>query len=195
MSSLRFAIAALLLAAPCSSEAVLRPELGGEGEPSLSLHGDLAVDDGKPRSRLEFSCDIQPTPFRLNSVNGKYKLVLIRVRNWSTKVARLSRANDRIDFRDEGGGSPIVVHAALDPQKSDPAFWNALDARSREVLTYPDAIEAGAADASGVVTAPAAVTLCTLFPAEMLTNVPTSIELAVESLHATATMRNRRAKD
>lgn len=89
--------------------------------------------------RVDFSTDIDLVIFNLTSIQNKYKIIQINVRNWSGKVLQLSSENDKIEIHVDGR----VIPGLLDLSNNDPTFWDGLDSTSREILAYPKTVDSG----------------------------------------------------
>lgn len=108
---------------------------GGPGRVNRFI-GDLrkSVDGG--RVELNVATEIEPVSFRLNAVNGKYRLVQFEVRNGGNKPVTLSNDADRLEMQLANGS----VVANLNPRKTDTEWWDALPNGLREALAYPASI-------------------------------------------------------
>jgi hypothetical protein len=88
------------------------------------------------RVELNVSADVDPISFRLNAVNGKYRLVQFEARNGGDKPVTLSADADRLEMVLASGS----VVANLNPRKTDTEWWDALPKELREALAYPKSI-------------------------------------------------------
>ncbi len=148
---------------------------GGRGGPT-TLFGRVRAPEG--RDLYGFEISYYREEFQISSVYDKYKLVRVRVSNYSTTPLRLSAERDRIDLLLPGNS---VVRGLLDLQSADSQVWDAFDAPLRQALAYPSAVKA--APAEGVRTgSPEVIYLFAFYPKDMVTKLPVRFEYWVDSL-------------
>lgn len=84
-----------------------------------------------------FSSEIEPVMFVLNSVQNKYKVVRIKIKNQSKKPIRLSKQKDKIELQFDHGNIQGILNLA----KHDADFWDSLKLELRKALVYPQIVE------------------------------------------------------
>jgi hypothetical protein len=88
----------------------------------------------------QFSIEIEKVMFHLNSVQNKYKVVRIKINNYSKKALHLSKEKDKIELHLPGNRS---IPGILDLSNHDPTFWDTFDAAMRKTLVYPEVVKEG----------------------------------------------------
>jgi hypothetical protein len=97
--------------------------------------------EGQPRSgsgSSAFSVDTSPIIFYLGTVNNKYHVLLIRVKNNMNAPLNLSKDQDSIELRFSGGQK---VKGLLNLPASDPGTWDGLETEIRTAIAYPEVVE------------------------------------------------------
>jgi hypothetical protein len=94
----------------------------------------LGRDDTR---QCEMLAEVNPVVFYLTSLNKKYLVLLIQVRNNTSVPFKLSKAQDKIDllFDDQ------AISAVIDLPGNDPGSWDSLDANLRKRIVFPELVE------------------------------------------------------
>jgi hypothetical protein len=169
-----FAIALLILAA--GTRDTLADIAGGRGGPT-TLIGRMRGPDG--RDSATFEINYYREEFRLASVRDKYKLVRIRISNFSTAPLRLSAERDRIELVLPDN---TVVRGLLNLQSADSTVWDSFDAGLRQALAYPATVKAAPGSDAARGGSPEVIYLFAFFPSERVLNVPLRFEYWIDSL-------------
>jgi len=103
---------------------------GGEGK-VLKYGGRIEIASDE---YIDFSSEINPILFLVNSMHGRYKVVEIKIKNWSKKKLSLSKESDKVAFDSNR------IEGILDLAKHDPTLWDSMKPELREVLAYPQSI-------------------------------------------------------
>lgn len=152
-------------------------ELAGEqGRPTV-YQARVQLDPVSPEE-IRLSIEVERVTFLLSSIEGRYRLIRLRVENATQTPLVLSRQNDRIEARLRDGRS---LSGILDLRAADSAYWDGLDAQQRQTLAYPERIEAGRAPA-GETVRPEVVYLYVFLPAEGFTTLPKMFIYRIASL-------------
>lgn len=170
-------IASLLLSVTLVFTTRAFAELAGEqGRPKIyQARVQLELDS---QEELRCSIEVEPIAFLLGSVQGRYKLVRMRVENATRKPLVLSRQSDRIEAHFADGRS---LSGIVDLRAVDSAYWDSLESDLRQTLAYPERIEAGGAPAGGSIR-PEIVYLYVFLPAEGFTTLPRMFVYNIASL-------------
>lgn len=80
------------------------------------------------------SIELEPILFPITSVQNRYRVIRVRIRNESSAVLRLSLAKDAIQVR---VGSRLV-NGSFSVSDAEQAWWDGLSAELRTALAYPD---------------------------------------------------------
>lgn len=163
---------------------VARPDVGGEEGRLVHYAGQL---DRPTTGPCRFSIEVEPVSFVLSSVAGKYRMLRVRVENTGTETLGLSSEGDVLELvlRDEGGERR--VRAILNLERSDPAFWDALDVQMREALAYPRSIRA--ARETGSQRDGAVRYLYAFFPVAAVSALPEEFALTLAGVEGTIAIR------
>src|SRR5262249_52109711 len=95
-------------------------EVGGEEGAEKEYLGDLAL--GKDREEIcRFSIKIEEVTFQLNSFHDKYRIVRMRVQNYTDGRVSLSKEKDQIKARDSA--DRVSATGILDLSREDPMLW------------------------------------------------------------------------
>jgi len=86
----------------------------------------------------QFSIDTSPIIFYVGTVNNKYHVLLIRVKNSSDTALNLAKDQDTIQLRFAGG---TTVNGLLNLPAADRATWDGLETEIRNAVAYPDVIK------------------------------------------------------
>src|SRR5262249_48921917 len=81
-----------------------------------------------------FLVELEPILFQVESIQGKYRVIRINIRNLSQSALNLSLQKDSIQVR---VGSRLV-NGSLDPAGLDSSWWDGLPVGLRTALAYPD---------------------------------------------------------
>jgi hypothetical protein len=164
----------------------LRASVSGTASVSVEYVADVRQADGS--GSYSFNVSIEPLMFRLQSVQGKYRLLRLRVQNSTAATIAFSSDADRFDVITRGATVPAV----LNPQHVDAPFWDALDATTRETLAYPMSLKGVAPAAPGARPAsPESIYIYLLVPASQVSQVPDSFTYSIKSLNQVITIRTR----
>ena len=149
--------------------------------------GKTVVYDAKVRvgdasqPECSFLVELEPILFQINSVQSKYRVIRINIRNGSQTPVRLSLEKDSVQVR---AGSRLVK-GTLSLSDSEPGWWDGLSPELRKALVYPDkaAIKAGEEE-----------NVFVFVPVSEMPGLPEEILFKIESLSATPiTIARRRA--
>ncbi len=88
---------------------------------------------------VQFSIDTSPIIFYLTTVNTKYHVLLIRVRNDTAAPLVLSKDQDTIEFAFANGQK---VQGLLNIPAVDRATWDGLETEIRTAVAYPNLVPA-----------------------------------------------------
>jgi len=157
-----------------------RSDEAGEPGRSVQLRGELEPG-GSLTNRCEFSTEIEPLTFQLNSFKNKYKVVRIRVANARSEPVKLSHERDAIELELNDGN---IVAGTFNLQADDPAIWDALSDEMRDRLAYPLSVHASRTDGPIVLRAEV-VYFFAFFPADKITTPPRVVRYTLESLKKT----------
>jgi hypothetical protein len=164
----------------------LSASISGGASISTEYTAEVKSTDGSDQYR--FNIAIEPVMFRLQTLQGKYRLVRLRVWNATTAPLALSAERDQLEVLRRDGAP---VPALLNPQRLDPAFWDALDATTRETLAYPVVLRgAPAAAPGGRPSTPESLYIYVLLPAQV-GDLPESFRYTIASLNQTVLIRTR----
>lgn len=87
----------------------------------------------------QFSIDTSPIIFYLGTVNNKYHVLLIRVKNDTAAPLQLAKDQDTIELRFADGQT---VKGLLNLPAADRSTWDGLDTEIRTAVAYPDVVPA-----------------------------------------------------
>jgi hypothetical protein len=88
----------------------------------------------------QFNIDSSPIIFYLGTVNNKYHVLLIRVKNDTDGPLNLSKDQDTIELRFT---SRQKVKGLLNLPASDRATWDGLETEIRTAVVYPELVQPG----------------------------------------------------
>ncbi len=158
-----------------SSTASISPEAGA---PTRYLGGLMLGGDTR-EDRCEFAIEIEKVTFALNSVQNKYKVIRLRVENFSKTPMVLSAEKDNIELQLEGN---VIVKGILNLRKADSPFWDSLDVEMRETLAYPQTIDPAKASTEGNRGKTTPLYVFILFPKDKVLKLPRSFSYRIDSL-------------
>jgi hypothetical protein len=161
MSATRKAALAVLCVLALSGESAVGAN-GSKGK-IVSLTAEHQLESGV----YELSSDIEPILFPLVTLQDKYRVLRIRMRNRSKRTLALSKAGDAVSVETPRG----PVRGILDLPAHDRAVWDKLDRKFRENLIYPEHVEAGEED-----------NVFVFLPATEITTVPMQLRYKFGSL-------------
>ena len=157
------------------------------GEPGRSVQFKGELDAGASyTNRCEFSTEIEPLTFQLNSFKNKYKVVRIRVANHRSEAIKLSYEKDAIELELTNGSA---VPGTFNLRDRDAAVWDALSDDMRSRLAYPVSIRASQSRGPTAFR-PEVVYLFALFPVDTATTTPRSFRYTMDSLKRTVILRD-----
>jgi flagellar basal body-associated protein FliL len=81
-----------------------------------------------------FLVELEPILFQINTVQNKYRVIRINIRNESQAPLKLSLDKDSVQVR---AGSHLIK-GSLSLASSDQAWWDGLSPELRKALAYPD---------------------------------------------------------
>lgn len=158
-------------------------EVSGERGRSTYFRGSLEPGSSFT-NRCEFSVELEPVTFELNTFRDKYKVVRIRVENWRKDKVKLLPDQDTIELQSAQGD---VVQGTFNLRARDPLAWDSLSDDVRDALKYPASIPSVEAQESPPGR-PAVVYLFAYFPADQVTTVPHLFRYKIQSTGRTVTV-------
>lgn len=165
------AIAILLALMPA------RAEVSGERGRGSRFVGKLDPT-ASAANQCEFSVDIERVTFKLNSLKDKYKVVRIRVENRMSVPIALSADQDAIEL---GLNSGKTVLGTFNLRRQDGPLWDSLSDDLRQALAYPLSIGGARGDDTSR-RQPEVVYLFAFFPADQVSEVPSSFQYTIQSV-------------
>lgn len=157
------------------------------GEPGRSVQFRGELEPGASyTNQCEFSTEIEPLTFQLNSFKNKYKVVRIRVANHRSEAIKLSYEKDAVELELTDGSA---VSGTFNLRDQDAAVWDALSDDMRAELAYPLSIRASRTDGLTAFR-PEVVYLFAFFPADKVTTTPRSFRYSIDSLKRTVILRD-----
>ncbi len=114
--------------------------------PSVLADGGKAknvIYDGEARPQTgngewQFTIDTSPVIFYLGTVNNKYHVLLIRVKNNTEGPLNLAKDQDTIELRFSDGQK---VKGLLNLPAADRATWDGLETGIRTAVAYPEVVQ------------------------------------------------------
>jgi hypothetical protein len=140
--SRRILAQSLLTLALCFS--LVAPVLANGGKAKNEMYEGFAQPkNGK--GLFTFTIESSPVIFYLGTVNNKYHVLLIRVRNQSNVPLKLSKDDDTVglEFIDLHTVTGKTVKGLLNLKEIDPATWDGLEGGLRTAIAYPEVVPAG----------------------------------------------------
>ncbi len=131
----------LWLSAPLSLvfASLLAPALDADGGKAKNVIYEARVPAQTGTGSLQFSIDTSPIIFYLTTVNAKYHVLLLRVKNDTAAPLVLSKDQDAIELVFADGQK---VKGLLNVPSVDPATWDGLETVIRAAVSYPDLVPA-----------------------------------------------------
>jgi len=101
------------------------------------------IYDGQARPQAgsgiwQFTVDTSPIIFYLGTVNNKYHVLLIRVKNNTDAPLNLAKDQDSIELRFSDGQK---VKGLLNLPATDRATWDGLEPEIRTAVAYPEVVQ------------------------------------------------------
>ncbi len=115
----------------------LRATLGADGGKAKNVIYNGQARPQAGNGNYTFAIDTSPIIFYLGTVNNKYHVLLIRVKNNADTPLNLSKDQDTLDLIFSGGQK---VKGLLNLPASDRATWDGLDTEIRTAVAYPDIV-------------------------------------------------------
>jgi len=179
MSSIRLLIVCVVVA----SLALLgsAPSSHGAGGGVLNDPRVLFTTDrpGQPGGTVGARVELQSILFKLNTVQGKYKVFPLLVENRGPEPIALSRSDDTFALLFEGRSVPGILQLS----RVDRELWDSLDSSTQRMLSYPEQIGRNEA-----------VMIYVFVKEADLSGVPQGFDYTVKSLGRTLTLRALAAK-
>lgn len=119
-----------------------------------------------------FAIELEPVLFPITSVQSKYRVIRINIRNRSSAALRLSLARDAVQAL---VGSRLV-QGRLSLSDAEQAWWDALSADLRQALAYPDQTTVKAGEEENVFA---------FFPVADMPGIPDEVLFKVASFAST----------
>jgi hypothetical protein len=91
----------------------------------------------------------------------------IKIKNTGSKALALLKTNDKVELLTKGQRMPGI----LDLARQDSAFWDSLDADTRNFLAHPESVPAREEESIFV-----------FIPVQSITVIPTAVEYTIASL-------------
>jgi len=174
-------VSLLLMEQPTSGS--VSPEAG---QPRRYV-GGLNLGDAR-EERCEFAIEVDKIAFVLNSLENKYRLIRVRVDNFSKTPILLSPDKDSFELKVEEN---ISVKGVLNLRKADPQLWDSLTVELREALAYPQTFEPAKVSTDGGRERPQPIFLFIFFPKDKVPKLPGSFAYRIDSLDKTSEIRER----
>lgn len=149
--------------------------------------GGLSLGDAR-EERCEFAIEVDKIAFVLNSLENKYRLIRVRVDNFSRTPILLSPDKDSFELKI---GENIAVKGLLSLRKADPQLWDSLTIEMREALAYPQTFEPAKVSTEGGRETPQPIYLFVFFPKDKVPQLPGSFTYRIDSLDKTSEIRER----
>ena len=105
---------------------------GSKGKKVLYEAHIVVGDANQPN--CHFMIELEPILFQINSVQNKYRVIRINIKNDSLASLKLSLDKDSVQFR----ANSRLVKGSLSVASSDQAWWDGLSSELRRALAYPD---------------------------------------------------------
>jgi hypothetical protein len=120
--------------------ALVSPELFANGGKAKNAVYVAEPSPPTGTGRWSFKIDSSPIIFYLGTVNKKYHVLLIRVRNDASVPLKLAKNQDSVELIFADGSK---TQGLLNLPASDRATWDGLDTEMRSAVAYPDVVKAG----------------------------------------------------
>ena len=115
------------------------PALDADGGKAKNVIYEARVPPQTGTGNIQFSIDTSPIIFYLTTVNAKYHVLLLRVRNDTSMPLTLSKDQDSIELTFADGQK---VQGLLNVPPVDRATWDGLETEIRTAVAYPDVVPA-----------------------------------------------------
>ena len=125
----------LLLTLSC---ALVSPVLSANGGKAKNVVYSAEASPPSGDGGWRFTIDSSPIIFYLGTVNNKYHVLLIRVRNEASVPLRLAKDQDSVELIFADGSK---TKGLLNLPANDRATWDGLDTEIRSAVAYPDAVK------------------------------------------------------
>jgi len=110
----------------------------GGRDKRVTYKGELKINGNQVH---EFSTEIEEVNFLITSVDGKYRVVRIRIRNWTKQKLGLSVESDEVLIHVKARERP--VKGILDVSKFDKDTWEKFSEDLKSKLIYPTKVDPG----------------------------------------------------
>lgn len=124
-----------LLLALSFALAPVAPADGGKAK-NVIYDGQARPQNGN--GTWQFTIDTSPIIFYLGTVNNKYHVLLIRVKNNTATPLNLAKDQDTIELRFSNGQK---TKGLLNLPAADQTTWDALETEIRTAIAYPEVVE------------------------------------------------------
>ena len=156
------------LAALCASA-----DAGGGGSARVPR---LYLDSvNRDQQNVQAVVEMDPVSFAVNTVGNKYKLVSLVLKNDAGTTLVLSAVRDRVMVVTDSGE---IVRSSLQFAKLDRAIWDSWGNDIHERIEYPQSIPPHSS-----------TTIYVFVPIEKLARVPEGVDITIDSLGKTLTLR------
>ena len=118
---------------------MLAPVLAADGGKAKNVVYETRVPAQTGTGTMQFTIDTSPIIFYLTTVNTKYHVLLIRVKNGTAAPLVLSKDQDTLEFTFANGQK---AEGLLNIPAVDRATWDGLETEIRTAVTYPDLVPA-----------------------------------------------------
>jgi hypothetical protein len=105
---------------------------GSKGK-KVIYEAHIAVGDAN-QPNCHFMIELEPILFQISSVQNKYRVIRINIRNDSQTSLKLSLDKDSVQLRADSR----LVKGSLSVANSEQAWWDGLSPELRRALAYPD---------------------------------------------------------
>jgi hypothetical protein len=116
---------------------LLAQALDADGGKAKNVIYEARVPAQTGTGSLQFSIDTSPIIFYLTTVNTKYHVLLLRVKNDTAAPLALSKDQDAIELVFADGQK---VQGLLNIPSVDRATWDGLETEIRTAVSYPDLV-------------------------------------------------------
>src|SRR5258706_3310859 len=111
--------------------------LGADGGKAKNVTYDGQARPQTGNGSWQFTIDTSPIIFYLGTVNNKYHVLLIRVKNNADAPLNLAKDQDTIELRFSDGQK---VKGLLNLPATDRATWDGLETEIRTAVAYPEVV-------------------------------------------------------
>jgi hypothetical protein len=134
---------------------------------------------------MQFTIDTSPIVFYLTTVNAKYHVLLLRVKNQTRAPLMLSKEQDTAEFTFANGQK---AQGLLNIPAVDRVTWDGLESEIRTAVTYPDLVPAGEEEGIYVY-----VRIADVKAWRLKHEMPMALTLNIKSLQELVQVRRRAA--